>query len=63
MLGVGPDSKLPYVIPGILVLVGLAGIIWGLYLRGTQPDVYSKISRGQPRKHAVVDVQLADIEL
>ncbi|HEV7964937.1 MAG TPA: APC family permease [Actinoplanes sp.] len=63
MLGVGPDSKLPYVIPAVVVVVGLAGIIWALYLRGARPEVYSKISRGQPRRHAVVDVQLADIEL
>ena len=63
MLGVGPDSKVPYVIPAVVVLVGVGGIIWGLYLRGARPEVYQKISRGQPRRHAVVDVQLADIEL
>ena len=63
MLGVGPDSKLPYVIPALVVAAGLAGAILALYLRVARPDVYSKISRGQPRRHAVVDVQLADIEL
>lgn len=63
MLGVGPESPLPYIIPALVVLAGLAGGIWALYLRGARPAVYQKISRGQPRRHAVVDVQLADIEL
>jgi len=63
MLGVGPDSKLPYVIPALVVVAGIAGVVLALYLRATKPDVYEKISRGQPRRHAVVDVQLADIEL
>lgn len=63
MLGVGPDSMLPYIIPALVVVSAVAGAIWALYLRGARPDVYQKISRGQPRRHAVVDVQLADIEL
>jgi amino acid transporter len=63
MLGVGPDSSLPFVIPAVVILVAVAGIVWALYLRSARPEVYSKISRGQPRRHAVVDVQLADIEL
>ncbi|MDT5040301.1 MAG: hypothetical protein QOE51_1286 [Actinoplanes sp.] len=63
MLGVGPESNLPYVIPAVVVIIGALGVIWGFYLRGAKPEVYQKISRGQPRRHAVVDVQLADIEL
>jgi len=63
MLGVGPDSPLPYIIPALVAAAGLGGAIWALYLRGARPAVYQKISRGQPRRHAVVDVQLADIEL
>jgi amino acid transporter len=63
MLGAGPGSRLPYVIPAVIVVVAAAGIAWALYLRSARPDVYNKISRGQPRRHAVVDVQLADIEL
>jgi amino acid transporter len=63
MLGVGADSPLPYIIPALVAVVGVAGAIWALYLRAVRPQVYQKISRGQPRRHAVVDVQLADIEL
>jgi amino acid transporter len=63
MLGVGPGSNLPYVIPTLVVIVGVLGVVWAMYLRSAQPEIYSKISRGQPRRHAVVDVQLADIEL
>jgi len=63
MLGVGPESNLPYVIPAVVVVVGIGGVLWALFLRRARPEVYSMISRGQPRRHAVVDVQLADIEL
>ena len=63
MLGVGPDSRLPYVIPAVVVAVAIGGVLLAIYLRVAKPDVYFKIGRGQPRRHAVVDVQLADIEL
>jgi amino acid transporter len=46
LLGVGPDSPLPWAIPLVLLVVALAGLIWGLVLKVRRPDIYSRIGLG-----------------
>ncbi len=46
LLGVEPGSTPTWVIPGTYAVVVLAGILWGLILRSSRPQVYSGIGLG-----------------
>ncbi len=63
LLSAGPDSPLPFVIPGFVAVVAVAGLVWARFLRRSRPDVYAGISRGRPRAHEVPDRQLDDIDV
>lgn len=43
MLGTEPDSPLRWILPGIVLLAGVLGAVWGLYLRSSRPEVYEGI--------------------
>lgn len=46
LLGTPPGSALPWLIPTLYVVVGLAGIGWGLMLSTTRPQVYARLGAG-----------------
>jgi hypothetical protein len=54
LLGVAPDSPLRWVIPAVYPVAALLGLVWGLVLRRTRPDVYARIGLGA--ESAVVGV-------
>jgi amino acid transporter len=49
LLGVSSGSPLTWAFPVGFVVVGLAGVAWGLVLRARQPEVYQTIGMGAKR--------------
>ena len=45
LLGTDPTSSLRWILPGLVVLVTVAGAAWGAYLKVRRPDVYNGIGR------------------
>ena len=45
LLGTDPSSALRWILPGLVLLAAVLGLIWGLVLRSTRPDVYEGIGR------------------
>jgi amino acid transporter len=45
LLGTDPTSSLRWILPGLVLLAGLAGALWGILLRARRPDVYRGIGR------------------
>jgi amino acid transporter len=43
LLGTDPTSPLRWILPGIVVLGGVAGALWALKLKSSRPDVYASI--------------------
>lgn len=43
MIGSDTKSALVYVMPGIIILSGLGGLIWGEYLKRTSPHIFESI--------------------
>ncbi len=41
-----PPAYLSWVLPAIIGLAAIIGLIWGLILKSTRPDVYASIGRG-----------------
>ncbi|WP_433375979.1 APC family permease [Streptosporangium sp. CA-115845] len=48
LLGTPPDSMLNWVLPAVMVLVGVVGIGYGAYLRSADPQAYARIGQGAP---------------
>src|SRR5690625_5754143 len=46
LLGTPPGSALPWLVPTLYVVIGLAGVLWGLVLSRSRPQVYSSIGGG-----------------
>ncbi|MFU8851447.1 APC family permease [Micromonospora sp. SL1-18] len=46
LLGVDPDSPLRWRIPAVYPVAALLGLLWGLVLRASRPDVYARIGLG-----------------
>lgn len=46
LLGVAPDSPIPWVIPGAYLAAALAGVGWALIVKATRPHVYARIGMG-----------------
>jgi amino acid transporter len=63
LLGAAPDSLLPWILPILVIAVGVGGLIWGLMLRSRQPGTYAGIGHGQPDPLATPDQRLAELEL
>lgn len=57
LLGVPGNSPLTWAFPIGFVVIGLAGVVWGLVLRARQPEVYASIGMGA--KRAIADASLA----
>jgi amino acid transporter len=45
LLGTDPTSPLRWILPGLVLLAGVAGAAWGATLRSRRPDVYAGIGR------------------
>jgi amino acid transporter len=63
LLGAPEGSLLPWILPVLVIAVGLGGLVWGLMLRSRQPGVYAEIGHGQPDPLATPDQRLAELEL
>jgi hypothetical protein len=46
LIGTEGGSALSWILPGLVLMPGLAGLGWGLYLKARRPDVYSGIGFG-----------------
>ena len=46
LLGVPPGSTEAWVLPALFAVAGVAGILYGLWLRSSRPDVYQGIGHG-----------------
>jgi amino acid transporter len=63
LLGAAPGSWLPWILPILIIAVGVGGLVWGLMLRSRQPGTYAGIGHGQPDPLATPDQRLAELEL
>ncbi|MEH0826440.1 MULTISPECIES: APC family permease [unclassified Micromonospora] len=54
LLGVAPDSPLRWAIPAVYPVAALLGLLWGLVLRRSRPDVYARIGLGAESAAAAV---------
>ena len=46
VLGVAPDSPLRWIMPAIYFVAAGFGVMWGLALRSSKPEVYANIGLG-----------------
>ncbi|GII88992.1 amino acid permease [Sphaerisporangium siamense] len=46
VLGVEPSSPLRWILPGVYLAAVALGVLWGLTLRASRPDVYANIGLG-----------------
>jgi amino acid transporter len=58
-----PGSPLTWILPGLILLTGIAGIIWGQVLKGSKPDVYQNIGVGEREPLEVLEHALANIRV
>lgn len=47
LLGQSESTAASFILPALIVLPGLAGVVWGLYLRKARPEVYRKVGHGE----------------
>ncbi len=45
LLGTDPTSPLRWILPGLVLLAGVLGAAWGVFLRARRPGVYGGIGR------------------
>ncbi|GIF62014.1 amino acid permease [Asanoa ishikariensis] len=62
LLGVAPDSALAWAIPAAFVVIGLAGAVYGMWLKTSQPDVYAAIGSGGAKPPAAAEPATVDAE-
>ncbi len=41
-----PPASLKYILPGIIAAAAILGLIWGLIIKSSKPEVYANIGRG-----------------
>jgi len=46
LVGTTPGDPLNWVLPGLIVAAALIGLVYGLVLKRTRPDVYAMVGRG-----------------
>ena len=46
MVGSTPDDPLRWILPGLIVAAAVIGLVYGLVLKRTRPDVYAMVGRG-----------------
>jgi len=61
LLGTPPGSLLPMVVPLVVIGAMAVGLLWGLWLKGTRPEVYGQLGEGAPDPLTVLDQRLADL--
>jgi amino acid transporter len=62
VLGVAPGSPVTWAVPGVVALVALVGLAWGLRLR-RRPEVYARIGRGEPEPLAELEHDLSAVDV
>jgi amino acid transporter len=45
LLGADPTSALRWILPGLVLLAAVLGLVWGMVLRASRPEVYEGIGR------------------
>jgi amino acid transporter len=60
LLGVGQDSILTVIIPGVVAIAAVVGLLWGWCLSRVRLDIYQGISYGRRHPLADPDFRLAD---
>jgi amino acid transporter len=63
VLGKEPGHPLTWILPGIVLVSGIIGLIWGATLRRSRPEIYGNIGQGQPEPLEVPDHALADVKV
>jgi len=46
LVGTTPGDPLNWILPGLIVAAALIGLVYGLVLKRTRPDVYALVGRG-----------------
>jgi len=46
VLGVRPGDRVAWILPSLYLVIALAGLLWGLFLRQARPHVYGSIGLG-----------------
>jgi hypothetical protein len=46
LLGAGASGPIVWILPGLYLVAVVFGLLWGLYLRSSRPDVYAGIGLG-----------------
>ena len=46
LLGSTPDDPLRWILPGLIVAAAVIGLVYGLLLKRTRPEVYAMVGRG-----------------
>ena len=46
LVGTTPDDPLRWILPGLIVAAAVIGLVYGLVLKRTRPDVYAMVGRG-----------------
>lgn len=63
LLGTGPGSPLPWLVPGLIAATGVIGLVWGALLRKSRPAVWAAIGQGTPDPVIVADHRLAALDV
>ncbi len=62
LLGTAAGAPATVILPGVVVLTGVVGLLWGLRIR-RRPDVYRAIGRGEPEPLAELEQHLAHVDV
>lgn len=46
MLGQAEPDATTFILPGLIFAAGLVGVVWGLVLKASKPDIYQQIGHG-----------------
>jgi len=46
LVGTTPGDPLNWILPGLIVAAAAVGLVYGLVLKRTRPDVYAMVGRG-----------------
>jgi amino acid transporter len=63
LLGTAPGSAMTFLLPAIVVVLAVAGAVWGLFLRLQRPQVYRTIGAGETKPLSVLSHSYADIAI
>ena len=63
LLGSKPNDPLNWILPGLIVLAAVVGLVYGLFLKGSRPEIYAGIGLGGTRTDAHTQQDVAPIAL